>query len=256
MISVDRANPTPLYEQIKLILREQITGGELSPGVQLPTENELCRQYNVSRITIVKALTDLQHEGLIRRIQGKGSIVNPPPIKSAMNTIMGFTENMRRNGLVPRSIVSYMDTVDGDLELLQTFQLPMNYYGRFTRFKREMYVNDIPAVLFTITVREEIGAKLREYPLDNTSFYKLYQEILGRRVIRNDTTLTPILATPEIIEFMNVKPGTPHFLFRGISFVEGDMPVELSVGIHHGDLFRFESTIYHVREEVANKGMN
>src|SRR5262245_24463161 len=102
MISVDRANPTPLYEQIKLILREQITGGELVPGVQLPTENELCRQYNVSRITIVKALTDLQHEGLIRRIQGKGSIVNPLPIKSAMNTIMGFTENMRRNGLVPR----------------------------------------------------------------------------------------------------------------------------------------------------------
>jgi GntR family transcriptional regulator len=256
MINVDRANPTPLYEQIKLILREQITDGKLRPGVQLPSEHQLCRQYNVSRITIVKALTDLQHEGLIRRIQGKGSIVNPLPIKSAMNTIMGFTENMRRNGLVPRSIISQIETIDGDLELRQAFQLPLNYSGRFMQFTREMYVNEIPAVLFTITVREEIGAKMREYPLNNTSFYRLYEEILGRRVIRNDTTLTPILATPEIIEFMHVKPGTPHFLFRGLSFVEGDMPVELSVGIHHGDLFRFESTIYHVREEVANKRLN
>jgi GntR family transcriptional regulator len=256
MIRVDRQNPTPLYEQIKLILREQITAGELAPGVRLPTENALCRQYAVSRITIVKALDDLQHEGLIQRIQGKGSIVNPLPIKSAMNAIMGFTENMRRNGLTPRSIVSDAETIDGDLELRQAFQLPLNYNGKFTRFTRKMYVNDIPAVLFTITVREEIGAKMLEYPLNNTSFYKLYEEILGRRVIRNDTSLTPILATPEIIEFMRVKPGTPHFMFRGLSFVEGEMPVELSVGYHHGELFRFESSIYHVREEVANKRLN
>jgi DNA-binding GntR family transcriptional regulator len=253
MLKVDRQNPTPLYEQIKLILREQITEGEFGPGVQLPTENQLCRQYAVSRITIVKALTDLQHEGLIRRIQGKGSIVNPLPIRTAMNNIMGFTESMRRNGLTPRSIVSMMETIDGDLELRQTFQLPMNYDGKFTRFRREMYVNDIPSVLFTVIVRQEIGSKLQAYPLNNTSFYKLYEKILGRRVIRNDTALTPILATPELTDFFQVKAGTPHFAFRGLSFVEGDVPVELSMGFYRGDMFQFESTIYRVREEVANK---
>jgi DNA-binding GntR family transcriptional regulator len=131
----------------------------------------------------------------------------------------------------------------------------MNYEGRFTRFAREMYVNDIPAVLFTITVKEEIGLKLQEYPLNDTSFYRLYEKILGRRIIRNDTSLTPILATPEVIQFLKVKPGTPHFSFRGLSFVEGEVPVELSIGIHHGELFQFESTIYRVREEVANKGI-
>ncbi len=256
MITVDRQNPTPLYEQIKLILREQIVDGTLVPGVQLPTENELCRQYHVSRITIVKALTDLQREGLIQRIQGKGSIVSPPSIKSTLNTIMGFSENMRRNGLVPHSVVSEIATIDGDLEVRRAFQLPLNYSGKFMRFERHMFVNEIPAIIFSIVVREEVGSKMKEYPLTNTSFYRLYEKILGRRVIRNDTSLTPILATPKMIEFMKVKPGTPHFMFRGLSYVEGDMPVELSFGYHHGDLFRFESTIYHVREEVANKGLS
>lgn len=253
LYSVNRQNPVPLYEQIKFILRQQITGGEFKPGVQLPTESELCKQYDVSRITIIKALSDLQNEGLIRRIQGKGSIVNPPAIKSTMNTIMGFTENMRNNGLTPRSIVASVETISEDAELRQAFRLSPSQTAKFTRVKRQMYVNEIPAVLFTITIPEEIGSKLRDYPLDNTSFYKLYEKILGRRVVRNDTALTPVLANAEIAEFFQVKKGTPHFLFRGLSFVEGDMPVELSIGIHRGDLFQFESTIYRVREEVANK---
>ncbi len=250
MLQVDRQNPTPLYEQIKLILREQITSGEFQPGGQLPTEAELCRQYNVSRITIVKALGDLAHEGLIQRIQGKGSIVRPLPIKNSMNTIMGFTETMRRNGLEPRSQVLSAEPVDGDLELRKLFQQPLSYSARFFRFKRLMFVNDIPAVLFDVYVKDEVGRKMQECDLNNTSFYRVYEEIFGRPVTRNETTLTPILATPEAIELLGVKPGTPHFLFRGLSYVDGDIPVELSRGIFPGELFTFDSTIYRLREEV------
>lgn len=256
MYKVDRNNPTPLYEQIKLILREQIATGALKPGVSLPTENELCHQYHVSRITVVKALNDLSHEGLIQRIQGKGSLVNHHPIKNAMDNIRGFSETMRQNGLVPHSTILSSETLDGDLELRTLFQLPLHLPARFARFRRLMFVNDVPAVLFTIVVRQELGQKMQEYTLDNTSFYKLYEQILGRRVTRNQTTLIPILATPEAIEWLNVKSGTPHFLFRGLSFVEGDLPVELSTGIFRGDLFQFDSTIYRIREEVSYKGID
>src|SRR5581483_3792504 len=164
----------------------------------------------------------------------------------------GFTESMRQNGLVPRSLVSGIETFDGDLELRHRFRFPLNYPVRFTRFKRRMYVNDIPAVLFTIIVQEELGSRMQDYPLDDTSFYKLYERILGRRVTRNETSLTPILSTPEMVELLDVAPGTPHFSFRGLSFLEGDVPVELAYGWFRGDLFQFESIIYRIREEVAN----
>ncbi|HZQ07809.1 MAG TPA: GntR family transcriptional regulator [Anaerolineae bacterium] len=256
MYTVDRSNPTPLYEQIKTILREQITSGAFPPGTTLPTESELCTEYRVSRITIVKALTDLAHDGLIRRVQGKGSIVTPLPIRNGMDQILGFTETIRRHGLVPRSTVLSHESMEGDFELNKLFQLPVNQKTRFMEFKRLMFVDDTPAVLFTIVVREEIGAKLLEFNLENVSFYKLYQEILGRRVARNETTLTPILAPPEGIEYLHLTPNTPQFLFQGLSFLEGDMPIELSTGIFRGDLFQFSSTIYRLREEVNYKEIN
>lgn len=253
MYTLDRDNPTPLYEQIKTILREQIAMGVLAPGTALPTENELCKTYQVSRITVVKALSDLTHDGLIHRVQGKGSIVNPTPIFNVMDRILGFTETMRLNGRVPRSTVLSTRTFEGDFELNKLFQLPVNQKTRFVEFKRLMSVDGTPAVLFTIIVREEIGSKILEHPLDNVSFYKLYHEILGRPVSQNETTLTPILATPEAIEFLHIKPNTPHFLFQGLSFIEGDVPIELSRGIFRGDLFQFSSTIYRWREEVNYK---
>lgn len=256
MFTVDRNNPTPLYEQIKLILRDQIALGEIKPGKALPTESELCGRYGVSRITVIKALSDLTHEGLIHRVQGKGSIVNPVPIKNAMDKILGFTETMRQNGLTPRSTVLSSETIEGNFELCSLFQLPLSRRTRFARFKRLMFVNAIPAVLFTIVMREELGMKIREYDLENVSFYALYEKILGRRVSQNKTTLTPILATPEAIEFLGVEPNSPQFLFRGLSFAEGDVPVELSTGIFRGDMFQFSSTIYRLREEVTYKKMN
>ncbi len=256
MYTVDRNNPTPLYEQIKMILREQIALGELKPGTPLPTEHELCRTYHVSRITVVKALSDLTRDGLIHRVQGKGSIVSPVPINNAMDRIMGFTETMRQNGLTPRSQVISVRTIEGDFELYKLFQLPVNHKSAFMQFKRLMFVNHIPAVLFTITVREEVGAKMLEHDLENVSFYKLYEEIFGRAVSQNKTTLTPTLATPEAIEYLGVEANSPHFLFQGLSFLEGDVPIELSVGIFRGDLFQFSSTIYRLREEVKYKEIN
>lgn len=250
MNKLDRHNPTPLYEQIKLILREQILNSELSPGTQLPTEIELCQQFDVSRITVGKALNELARSGLIERIQGKGSIVSRRPIQETFATISGFTETMQRHGLRARSKILSIEVVDGDLNLYKAFDLPANSHQHFMRFRRLCFVENRPAVILTTLMREELGQKFKEHELENASFYKLYEEILGRKVVRNEATLMPVIATPEAVELLQVKPGSAHFLFRGLSYVEGDLPVELATGIFHGDLFQFSGTIYRVREEA------
>ncbi|OPJ62752.1 GntR family transcriptional regulator [Clostridium oryzae] len=66
----------PLYKKIEDDLKNKITTGELAPGDQIPTELELSVLYNVSRITSKRALSDLENEHLIYRIQGKGSFVS------------------------------------------------------------------------------------------------------------------------------------------------------------------------------------
>ena len=69
--------PSPKYYQLYEKIRAQILSGQLQAQVQLPTEEELCTRYNVSRGTVRKAFDALVSEGLIRREQGRGNFVNP-----------------------------------------------------------------------------------------------------------------------------------------------------------------------------------
>ena len=65
-----------LYEHIINYLRKEINTGVLKPGDKLPTEMELAKKFNVSRITSKRALEDLRVEGLIYRVRGSGSFVS------------------------------------------------------------------------------------------------------------------------------------------------------------------------------------
>ena len=75
--------PIPLYYRLQQHLEERIRGGQLHPGNPLPTEEQLCGQYGVSRITVRHALDSLLHRGLISRRRGVGTFVadNAEPVK-------------------------------------------------------------------------------------------------------------------------------------------------------------------------------
>lgn len=66
----------PLYQKIFQYFKDKIKSGEFKPGDQLPTEKETSQLFNVSRITVTRALKELQFEKFIHRIQGSGSYVN------------------------------------------------------------------------------------------------------------------------------------------------------------------------------------
>lgn len=73
---IDRDSAVPLARQIRDLLADQITRGELQPGDRLPTEQQLCDQLSVSRKPVRTALAQLTSMGLIRRHPGRGSFVN------------------------------------------------------------------------------------------------------------------------------------------------------------------------------------
>jgi len=66
----------PLYRQLEEILKQRIKNGELKPGVQIPTEFELCEEFGISRISVRQALAELANDGFLCRHQGRGTFVN------------------------------------------------------------------------------------------------------------------------------------------------------------------------------------
>ena len=86
----------PLHVQLADVLRQQIILGELAPDQQISSERVLCEKYGVSRITVRHAFGILNQEGLITTVQGKGTYVTPQRLEERLQSLNGFSKDMRR----------------------------------------------------------------------------------------------------------------------------------------------------------------
>jgi GntR family transcriptional regulator len=246
--TIDREKPVPLYKQLEEILREKITLGDFPSGSRLPSETQLCDRYDVSRITVRQALDELTREELIQRVQGKGTIVTSQERKPLIvNSIKGFKKSVADQNTHVHSEILSSDLVMGDSSLLDIFNLPVDKESEFMRIRRLRYVNDMPCAILTSYVRKEIGEKMQEFDLTTASFYDLIETIIGLKIIYNRCTYIPVAATSELCNLLKVNPGSAHFYFRGISYAEGDIPIELANGYFHGEKFEMLVTIPQIR---------
>ena len=77
---LDRQSPKPLYVQLEELLKKQIENEDLKASLPIPSENELSKEYGLSRMTVRSVLTRLVQEGLLYRVPGKGTFVSQPKI--------------------------------------------------------------------------------------------------------------------------------------------------------------------------------
>jgi len=104
----------PQYRKLYEILRRHITSGVYAEGDLLPSENELCKLYGMTRPTVRQSLAALAHDGLIRKHQGKGSIVHRQRREIGILSVMGTTSavgagNLRTKMLTKPEILPWDD---------------------------------------------------------------------------------------------------------------------------------------------------
>jgi len=76
MFKIDKSVPIPIYYQLKECIKEKIRSGEFKPGDRIPTEQELCEMFGISRTPVRQALTELVYEGILYRKPGRGTFVS------------------------------------------------------------------------------------------------------------------------------------------------------------------------------------
>ena len=93
----------PRYREIEQAVRQRLA--RLKPGAELPSEAQLCEEFGVSRMTARQAMNRLAQEGLVSRVRGRGTFVGEPPTHRRANSLLSFSNEMRRQGRTPTSHV-------------------------------------------------------------------------------------------------------------------------------------------------------
>lgn len=146
--SLSNESNVPLYFQILTLIKRQIHSGILKQGDLVPSENQLCSQYGVSRSTVRQALAQLTEEGLIIRRRGKGSFIASEKLKRNLNHLYSFTEDMISLGLDPHSEVLEKTIVKATNDIAKTLAI-LSENTDVLKLTRLRFANDEPLLLET-----------------------------------------------------------------------------------------------------------
>ena len=184
----------PKYQQIKERLHRLIADGGIDHRV--PSENELARQYRVSRMTARKALNELLRDGLVERIAGKGTFVKQQ-ITQAYFHIHAFSENARRLGVQAGSQV--LQSAIGPLPDRLTGKIPGK---RAVCIRRVHLLDDRPVCYELRYLREDWCRPILDEDLSDSSVHALIVDKLG----------LPITRVWQRLEAVSLKPTIAHVL--------------------------------------------
>jgi len=242
---IDKSSYIPLYIQVRDILKDLINSGKLKPGDQIPSENELSTEYNISRMTVRQASQELMREGLIIIRRGEGTFVNSASHTQMLLKLEGFSSEMAKLGYRNHSRVL-------DIQMVEAFDsYGMAYSGlekepgdALVRIRRVRYVEDTPFAIETSYLPLATGQGLMEPRMaDDTSIYNYIEKELHIRLSRADHVIQPGLADKESADLLEIPKGSPVLHLHGTTFSMTNKPVEYLEGIYRGDKYELKVVI-------------
>ena len=138
------ATRPPLYEQLQSELRDRIERGVYRPGDLFPSEAELMAEHSVSRITVRRAIAELQREGLVTTRQGAGTYVSDPS-RAGAQCLLSFTSVVLREGRKPGARLLSMAVERGPADIVA--QLRLSPETEVVHIKRLRTVDGEPVFL-------------------------------------------------------------------------------------------------------------
>ena len=248
--AIDQRLPTPLYHQIMLILRGQIMDGRLQPGALLPGEEELARQFNVSRITARRALAELANEGLVTRGRGRGTHVaprsDPPPIRAGVE---GLLENLLAMGLKTQVMLVDFGYEPAAPDVAAALHVPAGQ--EVQRAVRVRSLQAGPFSYLTTYVPADIGCKFSRKELSQQPLLSLLEQS-GVSIGGAEQTIAATLADARVAPLLKTAVGAPLLRISRVVQDSAGRPVEYIIGLYRPDRYQFRMSLDRVQGEEQN----
>ena len=230
--SLDAIGRGPLYQRLQLALRQAIDTDLLKPEDALPPERDLAHSFDVSRITVRKAIDGLVEEGLLTRRQGAGTFV-AGRVEKQFAKLSSFSEDMASRGRTPRS--KWLAKVESAVTPDEALTLGLSPGARVFRLSRIRFADQMPMAIehstlagFALGSAEEVEASLYD-ALDKR----------GHRPARALQRLRAVLFDAEQAQLLEIEAGAPGLFIERRGYLEDGRAVEMTHSWYRGDAYDF-----------------
>jgi GntR family transcriptional regulator len=232
-----KVSPIPFYVQVRDALRTQIMDGALGSHEKMPSEQQMTVMFGVSRITIRQALKELENEGLIFRVHGKGTFVSKPKAFQDLTTLQSFGEAMHPQGYETYSKLIAIKEIEADPQV--TLRLKLSSNETIVEIKRIRYLNREPMSYETSYFPIAIGRKLSREDLSTQDILVILENTYRIDVGHADLVLGAHLADENQARLLNVECGSPMLHIERLTTAADGSPLMYEHLFHRGDAYRY-----------------
>lgn len=227
-----------MYVQLTNHLSNAIAKGEYAVGDKLPSENALCRQFGVSRITVRQALQILSQQGLIYSVHGKGSFVKAPSIHNELDQIVSFSKVLEQKGLNGYTrVCNYANPAEKaeDFRNLGVSVISLDLLG---------YISNYPVVYYNSHFPADLGKQMlqaaQQAETDGLAFstYDLYKQ-LGVALCRIEQTIRAVNASQKLAEILHVPCGEALMVLESVYYAADGTALEHKTSYYRADMYSF-----------------
>lgn len=234
-----RENKLTKAAQVREHLVSAIENG-LQPHDKLPTERELAEEFEVSRLTVRRALDQLERERVIYRVQGSGTFVSADNIAKSLE-LTSFTEDMRARGLEPGSQSIHVETVSAGPQI--GYELNLSPADEVVHITRVRTADEVPICLEHSYLPRAYAGGLESLEPEE-SLYNLLESRYGVRIDRAEQILRATVVEPEQAEKLAVPPFSPALLVSRRTYDERGNVVEYAETLYRGDRYSYSLTMF------------
>lgn len=221
--TLSRTSGVSLHRQLFLCLRDQLLQGVYPPGSMIPNEEALCEQFGVSRITVRRAVADLEARGLLEKRQGRGTFVSADLPPSRPHATLGLLDSLRRMAAQTRPEVLGVERTPPPPDIAE--QLDLAPQERAVHAIRLRWQGSIPVLVTEAWVTEAAGRHVTAQTLRKRALYEILiaQGIQFGRVVQE---ITAVASTPFYAKLLQVEVGAPLIKLTRLLYDRSRVPVQ------------------------------
>lgn len=235
-------SPVPLYVQIKDYIRLNIQNGVFAVNGRIPSERQLAKQFNVNRLTVNKALSQLSQEGTIYTRVGKGTYVSPIRTVQALESLMSFSEDMHGRGKKASSKVLYAEVVHADEECAKALSILPG--TEIVILHRLRMADLLPVALeHSHIIYALCPGILDKHDFSHESLYGVLRDEYHLRMTYANQTIEAQTAGNAEQAALGTGPCTSILRITRVTYNDDDQPVEYVRAAYRGDCYKFHTVL-------------